>query len=176
MASHAQKTFDNDTFFYNLIRNGVITVSIDNVVTLYDGTVLTHRLHEGGYVRVHFNRVAYGKRTIRLHRLVWIARRGMIPFGMFINHRDEDKTNNDIMNLELNTHSENMKHRSRSVYPRLTEDQAISILHDYYQKGMSCKAIDQNYPCHYNTINDLTRGKTFKHLDYLRVRILPLAA
>lgn len=44
------------------------------------------------------------------HRVIWEAINGPIPEGMFINHRDGDKLNNAIDNLEMVTHLENMRH------------------------------------------------------------------
>ena len=38
---------------------------------------------------------------IRAHRWVWINSHGVIPKGYHIHHKDEDKSNNDISNLEL---------------------------------------------------------------------------
>lgn len=52
-----------------------------------------------------------GKRHYkRVHRLVWEAFNGPIPEGLFINHIDSQKCNNNISNLELVTNSENIKH------------------------------------------------------------------
>lgn len=38
---------------------------------------------------------------IRAHRWVWNSIHGAIPKGYHIHHKDEDKSNNDIQNLEL---------------------------------------------------------------------------
>ena len=37
----------------------------------------------------------------KLHRIIWEEANGPIPDGHIIHHRDGDKTNNDIANLEL---------------------------------------------------------------------------
>jgi sugar lactone lactonase YvrE len=37
----------------------------------------------------------------RLHRYVWEFYNGKIPEGYQIHHKDKDKSNNDISNLEL---------------------------------------------------------------------------
>ena len=41
------------------------------------------------------------KKHMRVHRLVYMAHIGVIPEGMQINHKDENKVNNCIDNLEL---------------------------------------------------------------------------
>lgn len=48
--------------------------------------------------------------AFRIHQLVWLAYRGPIPEGFEINHRDGNKFNNDISNLELVTHQQNSQH------------------------------------------------------------------
>jgi len=42
--------------------------------------------------------------------LVWEVYNGEIPDGMTINHKDMNKENNDIENLELVSHADNMAH------------------------------------------------------------------
>jgi hypothetical protein len=60
----------------------------------------------------HFNREFYQDNKkgywisidyprIRAHRWVWINNHGNIPKGYHIHHKDKDKSNNDISNLEL---------------------------------------------------------------------------
>ena len=49
-----------------------------------------------GYYRCTKNR----KKHLSLHRYKWEKERGPIPQGWDIHHKDEDKTNNDIENLE----------------------------------------------------------------------------
>ena len=47
---------------------------------------------------------------IRPHRHIYEAFYGRIPEGYQINHKDGNKTNNKLNNLELMTNSENTKH------------------------------------------------------------------
>ncbi len=53
-----------------------------------------------------------GKRTL-LHRDVWEARNGPIPETYDIHHRDGDRTNNRLVNLELMPKDEHTKHHYR---------------------------------------------------------------
>lgn len=56
-------------------------------------------------------RTAYKKYShIGVHRLVWLAWKGPIPNGYEINHRDGNKLNNCLDNLELMTRQQNMQH------------------------------------------------------------------
>lgn len=48
--------------------------------------------------------------SIMAHRIIWEWANGPIPEGMQINHKDLNKQNNRIDNLELATNLENMRH------------------------------------------------------------------
>ena len=71
-----------------------------------DNRFLRNHVHKSGYVIVSFN----GKNKY-LHRIVYNAFCGDIPFGYEIDHKDCNKLNNALYNLELVTHSQNM-HRA----------------------------------------------------------------
>lgn len=55
-----------------------------------------------GYYQVRVN----GRLTL-VHRVIWELLNGEIPDGMFIDHIDQDKTNNDISNLRVVTRAGN---------------------------------------------------------------------
>ena len=63
-----------------------------------------------------------GKHTLYMHRLVYRTFVGAIPSDKEVNHIDHDKSNNSIDNLELVTHSENIKkavlHYGNKLAPR----------------------------------------------------------
>ncbi len=71
--------------------------------------------------QIHFERKFYqDKKTgywistdyprIRAHRWVWVSTHGLIPKGYHIHHRNEDKSDNRIENLELIEKSRHMSH------------------------------------------------------------------
>lgn len=62
-----------------------------------------------GYMGVNI-KVNNIKHNIYMHRLMWMMHNGKIPEGKEINHKDGNKANNSIENLELVTSSENRKH------------------------------------------------------------------
>ena len=58
-----------------------------------------------------YRRVRLGKyRSAVAHRIVWIATHGPIAPGLEINHRNRDKADNRIDNLEAITHLQNVRH------------------------------------------------------------------
>lgn len=75
--------------------------------TRNNGTILAAaKAKSGGYMRVLLS--AFGKRkNCLVHRLVWEAFNGAIPENLCINHKDENKENNNLCNLELLTRAQN---------------------------------------------------------------------
>ena len=75
--------------------------------------ILKPRRRRDGYymVALYLNNVA--KNAI-IHRLVWTSFNGAIPEGLQINHKDEVKTNNTLLNLELVTPSQNLNYGTRN--------------------------------------------------------------
>lgn len=48
--------------------------------------------------------------SVQAARVIWIHLNGPIPYGLQINHKDKNKKNNRIENLEVVTNQENMDH------------------------------------------------------------------
>lgn len=70
---------------------------------------------KGSYLVVTIYNDKGQKKYMLVHRLVFMAHRGMIPKGLQINHKDENKENNCIENLELMTNKENCNYGSRNA-------------------------------------------------------------
>lgn len=58
----------------------------------------------------YLHSAASGRRCFLLHRVVWEAANGPIPPGLEINHKNANKTDNRLANLELVTPSGNRRH------------------------------------------------------------------
>lgn len=54
------------------------------------------------------------KKSLYIHRLVVTAFRGSIPPGMVVNHRNENKLDNSLSNLEIVTAKQNNNHGTRN--------------------------------------------------------------
>ena len=62
-----------------------------------------------GYLHINMRQGVRTKKQY-IHRLVFLAHVGPIPAGLDINHIDGNKANNCVANLEVLTHSQNLKH------------------------------------------------------------------
>lgn len=63
---------------------------------------------------LHGTRRIDGKRrTISRHREVWEQAHGPIPEGMIVHHRDHDKRNNALSNLQLMTPQDHARHHNQ---------------------------------------------------------------
>jgi hypothetical protein len=63
----------------------------------------------------------------RLHRAVWEHHNGAIPKGMHVHHKDEDRCNNRIDNLELMSASKHMEHHMSSEERIASAREALKI-------------------------------------------------
>jgi hypothetical protein len=69
------------------------------------------KTHVGRDHYVRFSPCKNGKYIkVAVHRAMWEAFVGLIPKGMEINHKNLDRADNRLDNLELLTHRENIKH------------------------------------------------------------------
>lgn len=74
-----------------------------------------HRYGEGYYERTD---KSDGKRTLRLHRVVWEDAHGPVPDGHHIHHANHDRGDNRLENLVCLPHSEHSSHHIRDTRPR----------------------------------------------------------
>lgn len=77
---------------------------IDSIFRVPNG--LKSRSDKSGYQKVDLGR----GNTKNVHRLVWDAFHGPIPASVEVNHRNGDKNDSRLENLELVTRSQNMAH------------------------------------------------------------------
>lgn len=57
-------------------------------------------------------------RTVDVHVLVWTDANGPVPDGYVVHHRNHDKLDNRLDNLELMTHEEHSRHHN-DRHPRI---------------------------------------------------------
>lgn len=76
-----------------------------------DATARPVKTRLDSHFYVHFTPSVNGKyKHVRVHRAVWEAFNGPIPGRLEVNHKNLDRSDNRLENLELVTHQENVAH------------------------------------------------------------------
>lgn len=60
-----------------------------------------HINKDNGYISVTLHNDSGEQKTIKVHRIIWETANGEIPKGYDIHHKDKNRTNNSISNLEM---------------------------------------------------------------------------
>jgi len=128
-----------------------------------------------GYLSVNLVKIKNGKETrksARVHRLVAESFLKKINGKTQVNHKDRNKLNSNINNLEWCTPSENEKHSykklgkiTNGIKRRKIPVQEINKIKKLYKKGITQKEIANKYKVDQSTISNIIRGKTYvKHI------------
>jgi len=121
-------------------------------------------------------------KTHTVHRLVYEYHHGKIPDGLTVNHKDGDKYNNTIENLELMTFSENAKHSWANGLARTCkgEKHGRAILDDMkvltiltmpknpkngIGDGWTNKSLSDLFGVSVTRISAIRNGKEWKHIN-----------
>jgi len=145
---------------YTLSKRGVLLRRTEGI-TAIPGKELNPHLDKHGYSCVGL--VFKNKRIqVFMHRLMWETWVGRIPKGKEINHKDFDKTNYALWNLEVVTHLENLEHawrngRGRGKVPSVREVKQIRYL-CYYRK-YPYEQIAERFGVTAGYVKDLALGK-----------------
>lgn len=107
----------------------------DTLGRLKHGVQKKFKKHRNGYLCV----TLYHKNVVLVHRLVALAFLGVGNNGLEVNHKDGNKQNNNVENLEWVTKSENQKHRYESL-GKVKESQIRSISERSKHLKMSTRA------------------------------------
>lgn len=86
-----------------------------DIESLYRNIILRQENTKDGYRRVVLMKDGVRNRKM-VHRVVWEVFKGDIPKGKVINHKDENKANNNLNNLELCDIQYNLEYSSARHY------------------------------------------------------------
>lgn len=94
---------------YSVSNFGKIRGDLDTINGYKSGRILEGTPDKNGYIRVMLYKNTI-QRNFPIHILVARAFIGECPKGMEVNHKDTNKTNNFVDNLEYITHLANVEH------------------------------------------------------------------
>jgi hypothetical protein len=152
---------------YLIGTNGLVYRQTKKGLKALKGTVRTN-----GYLTVTI--ATNGKRKdFFIHRLVaenFLENPDSLPV---VNHKDGNKTNNNVSNLEWCTYKRNTQHaletglmKTGEEHPRakLTEAQ-VKAIKEAIEKGVPCLKLAKIYNVASSTIDRIKRGKIWKHIQ-----------
>ena len=150
-------------------------VSDQGRVRRLSGLVLRPSLNRDGYPRLRLKRDDVD-RSVLVHRLVAAAFLGPCPAGKEVNHKDGNKANSALMNLEYVTPSENKLHSYRVLgrkaapnygsangYSKLKEEQVLEIVRRY-RGGENGKALAAHFGVTQPLVSMIVLGKKWSWL------------
>lgn len=158
-----------EAFFLSCVKDGQITVTRSGKITHVSTGHSTWATGSGRYPKMSkLDKSASKIRHIQCHRLVWLVFHGEIPFGLDVNHKNGDKQDYRLRNLELLTPLGNMQHAFRAGlipcrkgvrngYSKFTESDVATIKWMLNQGGLH-KDIALLFNVHYVTIQSIDRG------------------
>lgn len=91
-----------------------------------------------------------------VHRLVWMAFNGSIGKGLEINHKNGYPTDNQLNNLELLTHTENIWHGQKTILNEVIFEKMLSLRSSGFSLPIIAKKLDVSLA----TIDKWIHGRT----------------
>lgn len=128
------------------------------------GKLLTGRLNADGYRVVEVYTAGDGtRRTAKVHRLVAYTFLG--PSGLEVNHKDGNKTNNHVSNLEYCTRRENIIHGyMNGLYLQKIGVKETYEIRKRLAAGEYQKDIAKDYGVSNTTISNINTGKVKSYI------------
>ena len=115
------------------------------------------------------------QKTAQIHRLVMEAFCPTDNPKLNVNHKDLNKENNRLDNLEWVTREENMRHASRNgrIFGATGEKHPFTTLKEHevremrqlFKKGKTRREISELFNTNYATVRDIIAGKSWKYLE-----------
>lgn len=135
--------------------------------------IMTPRLRRG-YQSVFLRKKGNRGRNVTVHSLVASAFIGPRLDGLEVNHKDGNKLNNNVENLEYVTRSENAKHAcklylidsrgEKHSQHKLTALQVEEIL-SALQNGSRVGELAKKYGVDQSQISHIKAGRAWRHID-----------
>lgn len=143
------------------------------------GRKMSFKRNASGRISIHNSKKGYPlvclsdkksvKHTLLLHRVVWEVFKGSIPRGMEINHKDGNKNNPSLSNLELVTRRENCIHAfemglRKPTRRKLKDLEVIKIKKLLKKRNISQNKISLIFKCNPLTISRINNRISYKDI------------
>lgn len=157
------------------IKPGCYFASKDGLIySKYTGrTMTTNSLDKDGYSRPSFCTIDGKSKRVHAHRLILATFAPVEGWETLeVNHKDGDKTNNSLDNLEWMTTKENIHHAWATGLARggenhgratMTEETALKCI-ELYKQGLKIAVIARQFGLNRSTVSQMIHGKNWKYL------------
>jgi hypothetical protein len=129
---------------------------------------VSHSVNWCGYAEYHFN----GKKYM-LHRYIYEECFGLIPKGMIVRHKCDNRLCINPEHLELGTHTDNMEDMTKrerqcrgenSPFAKLTEKD-IPVIRELLREGIKTTEIAKKFNVSRAAISSIKHNKTWTHVS-----------
>ncbi|MEG0775633.1 HNH endonuclease [Clostridium sp.] len=159
-----QLIFEGQKWNYAVSENG-------DIYSMSSKKIMKPYVTDKGYMKISL--VNNGtKRTFSIHRLVMLTHNPIENHSeLEVNHKDGNKLNNNLGNLEWCSRDANMSHATEhhlvgqgETHSRvvLTEKEVLEIINKYKAGGCSYAKLADEYGVHKSTIGSIVRGTSWK--------------
>jgi hypothetical protein len=159
----------NDNIIRKLLNDGTYNVNEAGQVFDKNGKELVFSPNNYGYrkLRVLIDGVLKG---LCVHRMVYIKFKDSDSVDSHqIDHKDDDKTNNALSNLELVTNGENVRRSlAKKARRALQPNEVADVLVRHFANKESRAEIVLQTGIHSKSVDHILSGKGWRHFDYLR--------
>lgn len=156
------------------ITDKYLISNLGNVKNIKTGLILKQYAKPKGYkvIRITINGK---KQVLSVHRLILFTFKPNEYFsGAIVNHKDSNKLNNSLDNLEWCTYQDNSKHSfknklwvppigSNNGYSKLTEEQVLEI-RELFLEYKNYSKVARVYNVSMNNIKSIVLRKTWTHI------------
>lgn len=134
--------------------------------------ILKQNLNDG-YPKVTLERLGERK-TVKVHKLVALAFISNPDNLPVVNHKDSDRTNNNVSNLEWCTQQYNVQHsydtgsnsNAGDLHPSaVLSAEIVKAMRSLHAEGKSIRELVQIYGFKYHTINKAIRRRSWSHVE-----------
>ena len=156
-----------ETFDYEINEQGVVR-------RISTGRIKKSFMRKDGYIGIQLYDRQVKWINYQLHRLIAIAFKPNPHNKKFINHKDSDRANNALSNLEWATAAENVKHGylsgyatnkgSKNGFALLTETQVLEIRHKRIHENLTYQKLATIYGVSYGCIAGIIQRTNWKHI------------